>query len=576
MTVKRQRRLAGGYLLDPASSVRVSGEPVSASLGRRQWLLDMAVILPVAAAGLALALQGWRERIPAFDMLTYFNSAHDLLTKGTLARYGDISSYASFSPPGTTWLMAPGMLMISDPRLYEKLGAAALHFGTLLGLFFLARTYFGNKCAYLAVLLYGLSTLGLSFAGSLWPIGHPFFYVWMVYMADRWVTRQNTTYLAAAIGIWAAGMFVDMAIAPALFVLPAIWLLYRPRLRAGALVVVAALAVALWYPYLQFESTRGFVDLKSQFLRQNILPADYRNSWCDPSLTLQSWEDPSSVPRVELPPTKPPENRVEVLSRALLTRMQVAVDGLLSNFETGLPIPGAGILLLLLVLGYLVAIGKPDSSTRALDGTSKTQVLAICLLVPWLILLLVAEPGRSERFLWLWPLQVIVIAAAATHILSRLKLSPVAVLAVQILLVLVLISLSVLPKADSWIRNGWSGQDAMEVQVADYVAEQIRATGGDSAAVGYHVFIYPWMALYNIINRDYKVGVEFDLWLKFRHGVVNTDSCAEGVSPTDEYRVVQVIPENDAEAPREYFDTHLDKSFTLLRDFGAYQVFKVK
>ncbi len=77
--------------------------------------------------------------------------------------------------------MVPGMLFFDDPRLYESVGSAGLYFGTLIGVFLLARTCFGLRCAYLSVLLYGLSRNGLFFAGSLWSIGHPFFYVWMIY-----------------------------------------------------------------------------------------------------------------------------------------------------------------------------------------------------------------------------------------------------------------------------------------------------------------------------------------------------------------------------------------------------------
>src|SRR5215469_8320387 len=235
------------------------------SIETRQVIVGFAIVLLVTIIGMLLALQGWKSRPPAFDMLTYFNSVEHLLKTGTPARYGDVSSYGSFSPPGTTWLMVPGALLFNDPRLYEKFGGALLYVGTLFGVFLLAHRSFGMRCAYLSVILYGLSGLGLSFAGSLWPIGHPFFYVWLAYFAVRWVTCRDAKYLAAAMATWTVGMYVDMAITPVVLILPALWLIYRPPLFSKLHLIAAAVTLALWYPYLQFEMERGLADLKSLF-----------------------------------------------------------------------------------------------------------------------------------------------------------------------------------------------------------------------------------------------------------------------------------------------------------------------
>ena len=88
-------------------------------------------------------------------------------------------------------LCYPGISFAADPRLFENIGGAILYLGTLGGVFLLARLFFGVSCASLAVILYGLSELGLYFAGSLWPKGHPFFYVWMLYFASQWVNRSD-------------------------------------------------------------------------------------------------------------------------------------------------------------------------------------------------------------------------------------------------------------------------------------------------------------------------------------------------------------------------------------------------
>jgi hypothetical protein len=60
----------------------------------------------------------------------------------------------------------------------------------------------------------------------------------------------------------------------------------------------------------------------------------------------------------------------------------------------------------------------------------------------------------------------------------------------------------------------------------------------------------------------------------YGHGIENTDRCAEGVLPRDEYRIVQTRPMSGPEAPRSYFDVPLDNGFRLVREVGPYQVFK--
>jgi hypothetical protein len=662
MSEKRDGQLVSLTKLYRIRDLRTRVQRFSTSDRSLQSVCALVVVLLITAIGISLALQGWRSRILAFDMIDFLDGAHNLLTRGMLPQYGDVSSYASFTPPGVAWLMAPGMLVFNDPRLFEKVGSGFLHFGTLLGIFVLARAYFGTWCACVSVLLYGLSGIGLSFTGSLWAIGHPFFYVWMVYLVDQWVTHKDAKYLAAGIVTYAAGMYMDMAIAPALFILPATWLLYRPPLRLRPLFVAGTLALLIWYPYLQFEAGRAFVDLKSLVQLRSLLPDNYKNAWCDSSLTLRTWPNTSSTRASDFAQPQTPPNNTPDLLRPLLVRGKAILDGSLANFEEVASVTGTSVALLLLLLSALVVLtvlGLPprsvelitrnglwrywltpfavavivfsvlvneviiaryfgeDVALRASAITSirtlqaillltgiallmrrqlaaivtrpaisagvniqttehveRATLLPLSLLVPWLILLLIAEPGRSERFLWLWPLQVVVLAAFVTYALPRLRVPRPVTWLGQLLLIVVLVGSPLASKVHSSYRTSWSGSDAAEIDVADYIAEQIRSEGHDRAAIGYHIFIYPFMATYNIINPQYKVGAEFDLWFKYRHDIANTNQCAEGVSAGDEYRIVQMRPKSGREEPRHYFEASLDKDYRLLRRFDLYQVFK--
>lgn len=639
----------------------------SSHIKRRQHIYGLAGVALVTAIAVALTVQGWRSRIPAFDLLTYIHSAHDLLATGALPEHGDTGSYGSFKPPGTTWLMMPSTILLGDPRLSEYAGTALLHFATLLGVFLLARKYFGTWCASLAVMLYGLSDIGLFLAGSLWPNGRPDFFIWVVFLASEWVTRRDAKYLAAALAVWGLGMYVDMGITPAFFIFPALWLYYRPPVRAAPLLVAGALVVAVWSPYLRFEATRGFADLKSQLLQLNIFPANYRDAWCNPSLVLRSLEEEAAGERREISRlsdaalTAP--NQLSILAQPLSLLEGVVRDKLLSNFEPVAPIPGASLALLLMVLISLIALSVPGalapstedtgrrgprrawwaplaigmvvlgvtanefilsllfgaggnlpepalSNIRKIqkilimsggallagrwvtliagrwlerigvhiqteDSAEKTRLLVLGLAIPWFVLFLLSEAGKPERLWWLWPLQVIFLAAFVTRVLRRLGAARPVVYASQALLIFTILFNPFMQwRVDAWRREGWPGPDAYEVRVVDYVSDRIRAEGKDRAAIGYHTYIYWFMAAYHITNPQYKAGAEIDLFFKYRRGIENTNQCAEGLAPDDEYRIVRTRVMSETWAPREYFDVALDNRYRLLREFGPYQVYQ--
>ncbi len=615
------------------------------------------VIFAIVVASIALTMQGWRSRIPAFDDLTYFYDARRFLLTGMMSRFGDVDSYGSYSAPGTTWLMLPGLLLFRDPRLVEYAGAALLHIATLTGLFLLARRFFGLWCAALAVLLYGLSATALFFAGSLWPIARPDFYVLTAWLACYWVLKRDARYVAASLTVWAFGLYVDMALLPVGFIYPVLWFCYRPPLRIRPLMVSAVLIVAIWSPYLRFEASRKFLDIRSQLLQQHVPAGDFRKAWCDPSLVLQQWQD-ASASSGDLAYAQPIAAPASLPSRLIL-RIGSLWQNLLSNFDAVAPIRGASLGLLLAMafsMLYLTATVaspiRPASRALASHGRARSvaiallvagvslgaaaylwtwqrapgstmfslaakvaklmlasglawlllpllqrathfflghlkcefpareeadqnQLLALSLIVPWIVLLLFAEPGKPERFIWLWPLQVLFLAALPANILPRLHLPRLLNgIVVALLLTLLVGNSFLLDRLSSWRRNGWAGTDAGEVQAVNTVAGALEAEGRSQASIGYQLYIYSFMADDHVINPRYKVGAELDLLFDLAHGISNLDQCAEGFSPADEYRIVEIVPKPVEGAPSEYFLVDMGSEFSLLGRFGSYQVYK--
>jgi len=576
-------------------------------------------VLLVAVGGALLALQGWKSRIPNFDMLTTIAEAQELVDSGQLPDRGVLTSFGSFAPPGLAYLMLPG-LALQDPRLFEYIGSLALYVGTLFGIFTLTRRYFGRQCALLAAAVYGFSALGLTAANTLFfQYDTHCFYVWMVYWTTRWVERNNPRFLAAALVTWAAGMYVFMEMAPAILILPVIWLVYRPAVRFVPLLASAILAAAIWFPYLRFEAGRGFLDLRSQISQESTRPVDFDRSWCDPSTAPRDWlSDVTSFKARRLSLSAEP--RPTAVRRQASARVAQIPDDLLVNFRASL-VPGTSLVLLALTLiglvGSFVGVRRatPNAETssqdwrrrlnglvaclacsavlfnevivarfiafdgdlepstvwqlrtieaalliaallimaarsrivaaiiemrRALsDVTEKPQVVAICLVVPWLVLASIATAER--RFWWLWPMQAIALAVAVTYVPMRMRARRWVSWAGSLAVLSIVVGNPVLlSRVGSWMAGGWSGSDAPEIAVVDRVAAYVPPGKARQASIGYEVDIWRFMATDNIVDSRYKVGADLDLLFKYRAGITNLDRCAEGFAIDDEYRIVQV------------------------------------
>ena len=567
--------------------------------------------------------------------------------------------------------MAPGLFLFTDPRLFEYTGSVSLYIGTVLGIFLLARSYFGVRCAIFSVALYGLSEIGLCVAGSLWErLPLQFFYVWMVYWASRWVSQKESSYLAAAVITWASGMYVFMEIAPALFILPAIWLIYRPPVKLKPLILGGILALVIWYPYVQFQSARNFIDFKAPILRQKLLPASYRDSWCDRRLILQKFHDATGIVNFS---TEKTARITDTFSTSIskgwffvvelvVERAVVFLHGALFNFEHAAQVPGNSVFLLFIAVVTILAssmsgtsfairfIETQVSSVRltqlaivmilsgilaneflvavflSLDGilelstlyklrwlqsvlvisglvlmavkrpvvactkrllaymeksnltkqrSENARLLAVSLVIPWIILLLLIEnTDRLIRLWWLWPLQVVFIGVPATYLSSQSGFARLSAgIGSFILAFLLIANPLLLSRLESWLVSGWSGDDAEEIKVVDYTAKRIILDGKNHAAIGYDIPMDLYNASFNASDRRYKVGADLDLLFKYRHGVRNTDKCAEGFSPDDEYRIAQ--SNNGAVTKHNYFyrfEVPHDPTFQMVHSYKSYRV----
>ncbi|MGA2111378.1 MAG: hypothetical protein ABSG98_04420 [Anaerolineales bacterium] len=224
----------------------------------------------VVAATLIVALiwfQGWRERLlNDLDKIILYQQAYSLVRNGQIPNHGEVYSYGSYGPPGVAYLVAPGMLIAADPRLYEIPLTVALYLGAVMLAYFLGRSVGGVWVGLVSALALAVSRLGQPDLDLT-----QFFVVATMLLAWLWAVRRQPAALAAAIVSFAAGLYVHPNTLPLGLAIPFLWVAYRPPVNWKGLGLALVVAGAIWFPYLRFEWGRQFLDIRSYVSRRQVV-----------------------------------------------------------------------------------------------------------------------------------------------------------------------------------------------------------------------------------------------------------------------------------------------------------------
>jgi hypothetical protein len=227
-------------------------------------------VLILAVVASVLALQGWGGRFTSFDLVPHAIEAEKLIERGSIPSHGCLSSFGSFIPPGTSWLIVPGQWLFSDPRLETTPGALVLFFLSVFGVYRLARWCFDRTAGVGAVALFCMAPASLGVAVSLWPRFPMAATVWFTYFTARWAYDRKPAYLGAALVALMLGLYVHMEGLILLVGLALVWGLLRPPVQFRYLLMVLVVSLVVWLPYLKFEHNRNYVDIKSQLTRHSL------------------------------------------------------------------------------------------------------------------------------------------------------------------------------------------------------------------------------------------------------------------------------------------------------------------
>jgi hypothetical protein len=569
----------------------------------------LSAICVICLLGSILAVQGWKSYPISLDLVSRVNAAQALIEHGHIPDRGTISDFLAYAPPGSVWLMLPGMLLFKDCRLFESFSSLALYCGTIAGIFVLARIFFGSSTALLAALLFAFSSIGLGLGQSFGSKSHPFFYVWMVYFLARWMRQRDAKYLVFSLVSWGVGVYVLAGIEPAILIIPAIWFLRRPPLKSSLWIPAATLLALIWFPYLRFEAKRGLVDIAAQALGRSIAAEPFRQAMCQPKLqilelnTLHAARSLSVFSTLSAAAAKGfrvagiLRNFDQVTSHAwvavllLLSFMGAAftlasqsIPGKLRPYLARLLLPAGAILfliaalvgyffltaipsagvtpshstrdhfatiqLLALVIGVLLLIGSLCFRKAAIlpGGVSDFPILLLFLVIPWMAMMLVERP-IAQPFYWLWPLQVVILAAFATHAPDCYRASLFLSRSLGLLIFFAIVWNPVMiSKISGWRQAGWAGNDSPMVQTVDFIASRIKASKLQEPKIGYDLYLEDSQMLRASMDPNYRIGSTFDLLFYSRHRISNPNCCIEGFSNSDQFRILQSEPEDGLNA----------------------------
>lgn len=616
----------------------------------RLW--PFALVLALSSATILLTSQGWKERIlNDLDKIIFYYQAYGLIHSGWIPDHGQLYSFEAYAPPGVAYLMAPSMLVLKDPRLYELPATALLDVGTILLVCLLGKEVGGIWVGVVSALSLALSRLG-----------HPdildpqFFVVASVFLGYVWVSKRKAWALPGLLIVLGFGLYVYPKVLPFVLAVPILWVLYRPPVRLRDLGIALIAILLMWFPYLRFEWSRQFIDIRSYVLREPVAAVEGAPSntpnYCFAALEGESdSKNETYLPYLGLPgvaqrvvypgPARADVVRYTVCSLLLKIGRNFNNDTLLfgaSRFPNAFLLTlfwiaatasvGSGLIrrirarrfaqrffglkmveaLAFAVLGAVVLyvlfspplVGKCCTADGKLSHASSLvveqvqsalpllwiglvlglylaantqgnwkgrELLGILVLVPYLILVVVSETARADRFWWIWPMQLLLVSVALDLFAQQTRWPRPIFAGLAAVLILMMINTGFYgQKVNDWLANGYAGKSTGQLETVDFLGSVARQEDSSNMTIGYQL-LWPQFNTETTVDPTYRAGTWFDFLLESREGIHNLNSSVEGLTAADEFRVIEIGDGNWPGRPPW-------PGFELVARFGVFEVFR--
>jgi hypothetical protein len=493
--------------------------------------LRILALLILVSGPVILSWQGWRqqERVPASgaDLVTSAQAAWDLLHHGTIPSIGAVSSTLGRIPPGSAWLLLPGVALSNDRRLYELPSTALLHLLTVTGIIVLGKLLISEACGWLAASLYAYSWTAMFFSALLWPRGHPAFVVWVVICCVVALRKSQPSALALAAVIYAAGMYVAPEILPLGIALPLTVAWNRRTFSWRWAVPAVASCLMIWAPYLHTQIREHFVDVRYLAGAPPVTTQQASPAWCEsPQVVYDIVGRPIDIAPADLHyPPRPHFTSiwqkvgysVEMFLQSWKSNMAAHADERIAARCFNVALFG------LLILGCF-RMRRDDAGLLVLTVFLAGQIM-------WGLL----GGGEDRRFYWLWPMQCIIIASAVLWLCTKVQIPwpPVAVL---LLILSAWDGGTALAHIRAWRLDSWSGHDDQITEQIDRIARNLPP-GTHQTSISYDAHMMPYFFWFNPVDPRYTVSMVYDQYLLHRYGVRNAVFCVDSYKSDADYVV---------------------------------------
>jgi 4-amino-4-deoxy-L-arabinose transferase-like glycosyltransferase len=517
----------------------------------------------VVIAGCALAIAAWWiAHVGWFvwwpDQVALIRLAEELRVAGTLPVHGILSSRGSYNMPGLPWLLTPAALAFRDPRWIVAATNAPLYLLSLVLLYRLGRRLLPKRHALLCCALFAFLPRCASFATMAWAQAYlPPLYVAICWLLAGWLLERRPWKGAAACLVIGASVMIHFSAIVWFLCWGAVCVASRGNLRLRSSGVAALILLALLTPYIHFQFSREFRDLRSFITGKHLLEKE--------DATESTGED--SANSSASAPQSPSPGRLSGAAKAI-RRLSWA------NFETWLsvdsPLPRRAFKGLHTALGIMFLVGccaaiGPMAGAAAQGWRRKRTVSAsatalvcrlrddkqlaaacLALFLTWTPILIVALMGYSARVTFVWtvlPLQCL-LAVFGARALARLAGRRWTWGRSAALAILPLCAAGFLLAGGVYLaRKPISGSYTAAKLAIDFIAEHGRLNGLSEASVSYEHLppsfgAQAFVPRFHELDPGYYIGMEFDYLLERLHGLSVPSRAADGFDPDARYILV--------------------------------------
>ena len=213
---------------------------------------------------------------------------------------------------------------------------------------------------------------------------------------------------------------------------------------------------------------------------------------------------------------------------------------------------------------------------RKLVDTPASWVVFAGTFLPWFTLPVLSP--AAPRLWGLWGLQVCLLVGCLSVVARQLNWPFWARVSTALVVIASLTASTCWTRTCAVAANGFAGRPALSVVVADTLASELKGAKLAAAKLGYLIAFDDWEADYHSVEPAYHVGMQFDTYLKYQHGLTNLSPRDIGFGPDDQYRLVQMTIDADhgvvdVTRPKRFIFPDQDR-FEKIHDLGGYQIWR--